>query len=187
MKNKKTLIIIIVALVLLAIIIIANFFNKDITGKPGELIGDAVGTIEVGGKKVKKGSVDDPNSNINKLLKLEVDREVIIPEVETMEMNSDFSIKYTDVKNDKFYYSDFSESAKDYLILDSYSGVYVLNVLGRACEENKIKLSSMNFAEDVIPEEPGYCGVIFESNKYQITIFFKDDNSEANVKIEIIG
>lgn len=187
MKDKKKLIIILIAVAILIVILICNFFNKDITNKPGELIGDAVGSVDFSKDRVVRGSLDDPDSNINKLLNLDPNREIEIVLPEQTEMDSSYSIKYTDVKGDKLGYKDYSESAKTYLAYDSFTGIYVLNVLGRICKENNIELSSMMLGEDLVPKDPNYSGVCFESNKYKISIFYLDNMSEANIKLEVIG
>lgn len=183
MKNKKALIIGIIIAAVIIIILVSNFFNKDIT--------DTVDNLSKGNNTSSdeplRGSIDDPNSNINKLLAQDKDAEIVLPDVKTTKLDSSYSIKYTDVAGDKFEYTDYSDSARQYYAYDSWTGIYVLNVLGRACKENNIEISTMNLGEDILPDDPNFAGVSFESNRYKVSIFFKEDMTEANVKIDIIG
>lgn len=187
MKNKKALIIGILIAAAIIIILLCNFFNTNLSQKTGELIGDAVGNIDFSANKTVRGSKDDPHSNINKLLNADKDFKIEVPEIETVEMDSDFSIKYTDVNGDKLEYKDISDSARQFFAYDSFSGIYVLNVLGRVCKENSIDLSTMMFGETIVPEDSNYDAVYFESNRYRVTIFYNDSWEDANVKVELIG
>ena len=181
MKNKKALIIGILLVAVIGVILYINFSTKD-TVEDNNNDEQTQAT-----QKTTRGSLDDPNSNINKLLAQDTNIDIEIPEVETAKLDSSYNIKYTDVPGTNFLYKDYSASARQYCANDSFSGVYVLNVLGRACEENNIELGTMVLGEDLVSSDPNYTGVCFESLRYRVSIFFKETWDDANVKIDIIG